>query len=200
VNIFDENDIQVVLGENSLYDSVRFTYSKKISGESNAISDLHVVHTNFVPVHDYFTIRLKANSSPSERVRDKIIMKRSWGSKTDVVKPTQNGDWFSAQFRNFGNFQLIADNNPPTISAIGIKENANLAKTSQIIFIVKDDNDEIKNFRAELDGSWLRFTNDKGRSFIYKFDEMCSRGNHELKVSAEDEAGNITERIFHFTR
>jgi len=59
---------------------------------------------------------------------------------------------------------------------------------------------EIKNFRAELDGKWLRFTNDKGRSFIYKFDEMCPPGNHELKVSVDDEAGNKTEKIFHFTR
>jgi hypothetical protein len=59
---------------------------------------------------------------------------------------------------------------------------------------------EIKNFRGELDGKWLRFTNDKGRSFIYKFDEMCPPGVHELKVSVEDEAGNKTIKTYHFTR
>ena len=200
VNVFEKDDIQLVLGENDLYDSIRFAYSKKASPESQSISGLHMVHTNLVPVHGYFTLRLKATSYIEESVKDRIVMKRSWGSKTEIVKPTQDGDWFTAQFRNFGNFQLLIDNASPTISAMGIKENAKLSGTSQIIFVVRDNNDEIKNFRAELDGKWLRFTNDKGRSFIYKFDEMCSRGNHELKISVEDEAGNTTEKIFHFTR
>ena len=38
----------------------------------------------------------------------------------------------------------------------------------------------------------------KARSFIYKFDEMCPPGNHELKISVEDEAGNTTTKVFHF--
>ena len=85
-------------------------------------------------------------------------------------------------FRDFGNFELIADDVPPVIYG-GFKDNANLSKSSRIIFIPRDNNDEIKIFSAELDGKWLRFTNDKGRSFIYNFDEMCDRGNHELKIS-----------------
>ena len=91
-------------------------------------------------------------------------------------------------------------NTPPNIQPIGIKENADLSRGSQIIFAVTDNMKEIKNFRAELDGKWLRFTNDKGRSFIYKFDEMCPAGEHELKVSVEDEAGNEATKIFHFKR
>jgi hypothetical protein len=44
------------------------------------------------------------------------------------------------------------------------------------------------------------FSNDKGRKYIYTFDERCPRGKHELKVSVQDEAGNTTEKIVHFTR
>jgi hypothetical protein len=200
INVFEKDDIQLILGENDLYDSVRFTYSKRPSTLPQAISDLHIVHTNLVPVHDSFTIRLRPTGSVAENQRDKVIMQWSWGSKTEVMKPVETGDWFTAKFRNLGNFQLLIDNKPPTITAMGIRENANLAGASQIIFVVRDDNDEIKNFRAELDGKWLRFTNDKGRSFIYTFDEMCSRGNHELKISVHDKAGNTAEKIFHFTR
>ena len=99
-----------------------------------------------------------------------------------------------------GNFQLLVDNIPPVILPIGIRENANLSRSSQIIFTVTDNMKKIKNFRAELDGKWLRFTNDKGRSFIYRFDERCPRGNHELKVSVDDEAGNTTTKTFHFIK
>jgi hypothetical protein len=51
-----------------------------------------------------------------------------------------------------------------------------------------------------LDGKWLRFSNDKGKTFIYKFDEHCSAGAHELKINVADCVGNVTERTYHFTR
>ncbi|HUS01071.1 MAG TPA: M23 family metallopeptidase [Chitinophagaceae bacterium] len=198
VNVFEREDVQVILNENDLYDSINFNYAKKNSATPQAVSALHTIHTALVPVHGYFTIRLKRDDL--QNIPGKIIMQRTWGSKMDVVKPEKNGEWFTGKFREFGNFQLLADNVPPVISPIGIRDNANLSRSSQIIFTIMDNMKEIKNFRAELDGKWLRFTNDKGRSFIYKFDEMCPPGEHELKVSVEDEAGNETQRIFHFSR
>ncbi len=200
VNIFERDDIQVILGEKDLYDTVNFSYSKKASVTPQAISALHVVHTALVPVHGYYTVRLKADKSLQDIDANRIIMQRTFGGKMDVAKPEREGEWFSAKFREFGNFQLLADNVPPVISPVGVHENANLSHAPQIIFTVTDNMKEIKNFRAELDGKWLRFTNDKGRSFIYKFDEMCPPGNHELKVSVEDEAGNKTIKTFHFVR
>ena len=200
VNVFEREDIQVILGEKDLYDSINFIYAKKTSITPQAVSALHIVHTALVPVHGYYTIRLKTDRSLQNIDDDKIIMQRTWGSKMDVVKPNKEGEWFTGKFREFGNFQLLVDNVPPVISPVGIRDNANLSRSSQIIFTVTDNMKEIKNFRAELDGKWLRFTNDKGRSFIYKFDEMCLPGNHELKVSVEDEAGNVATKIFHFLR
>jgi hypothetical protein len=198
VNVFDREDIQVILGENDLYDSINFFYTKKTSTISKSISALHTVHTAVVPVHGHFTIRLKPVALPVGS--DKIIMQRTWGSKMDVVKPETDREWYSGKFREFGNFQLLVDSLPPVISPIGIRDNANLSRASQIIFIITDNMKKIKNFRAELDGKWLRFTNDKGRSFIYRFDEKCTASNHELKVSVEDEAGNQTTKMYRFTR
>ncbi|MGZ8559649.1 MAG: M23 family peptidase, partial [Chitinophagaceae bacterium] len=50
------------------------------------------------------------------------------------------------------------------------------------------------------DGQWLRFTNDKRTSFIYKFDERCPDGAHELKVESEDLVGNITTKTWWFKK
>ena len=58
----------------------------------------------------------------------------------------------------------------------------------------------MKNFRAELDGQWLRFTNDKSRSYIYKFDERCPDGVHQLKVTIEDIVGNATTKTWWFKK
>ena len=58
----------------------------------------------------------------------------------------------------------------------------------------------LRNFRAELNGQWLRFTNDKSRNWIYSFDERCPYGVHELKVSVEDLVGNRTTKSWWFKR
>ena len=71
---------------------------------------------------------------------------------------------------------------------------------SHLHSLMRINTEEIKKFTATLDGTWLRFSNDKGRTFIYTFDEMCAAGEHELKITAEDQVGNITEKVYHFTR
>jgi hypothetical protein len=58
----------------------------------------------------------------------------------------------------------------------------------------------IKSFRAELDSQWIRFTNDKGRNWIYNFDERCPFGVHHLKVTVEDLVGNKTIEEWWFKR
>jgi hypothetical protein len=199
VNIFENESLQVILSPQALYDSVAFSYSEKTSAAPSIYSPVISVMSGLVPVQDNFIIKIKASKKVEENLTDKILIKRTWGGKTEVIKAKKEGDWYTAKFKTFGDFALVADNEPPVING-SFAQNAHLAGISRIIFTPKDNNDEIKNFRAELDGKWLRFTNDKGRSFIYIFDEMCPAGKHELKISVEDEAGNKTEKTYNFTR
>ncbi|MDQ2863353.1 MAG: M23 family metallopeptidase, partial [Bacteroidota bacterium] len=199
VNIYENENVQLILKPEALYDSFAFVHSDRKANSSVSYSDIYSLESGLVPVQNNFTIRIKANKPVPADLRTRMLIKRNWSGKTDVVKATGDGDWFTASFRDFGNFELIADDDPP-VNTGGFHDGANLSKASSIIFVPKDNNDEIKSFRAELDGEWLMFTNDKGRVFIYKFDEKCGRGKHELKITVGDEAGNTTERIYHFTR
>ena len=101
-----------------------------------------------------------------------------------------------AKFRQAGSYQAFIDNMPPNVNSVA----ANLSKASRIVFTPTDNFNAIKSFRVELDGQWLRFTNDKGRSWIYTFDEKFPRGEHELKVIVEDEAGNVAEKVWNVKR
>lgn len=199
VNVFENENLQIYLPAPTLYDSVAFTQSEKVSESPYAYSFVHSVLSGLIPAQDYFTVRIKTDKPIPDNLADKILMKRTWKGNSDVVKAKKDGNWYSAKFNAFGDFELIADDEPPVIN-VSFHDNANLSHATTIIVTPKDNNDEIKDFRAELDGKWLLFSNDKGRLFIYYFDDKCSRGKHELKISAEDEAGNKTERILHFTR
>ena len=94
----------------------------------------------------------------------------------------------------------MIDTLPPSVNPVGFRDGINAAGLKRILFSVKDNTEEIKNFTALLDGNWLRFSNDKGHSFIYNFDERCPPGTHKLKITVEDQVGNSIEKNYHFTR
>jgi len=195
INVFENDALSFFLPENCLYDSIRFRYAELNSKSANP---LHQVHTAIVPIHGYFTVRIKGNIPPA--VKHKTVMLRYSGSRKDFKETVYNNGWYAASFREFGNFQLLVDTIPPVISPVKFKEGMNASKLSRLAFNIADNSEELKNFTATLDGNWIRFSNDKGRTFIYVFDEMCPPGEHELVLSVEDCVGNRTEKKYHFTR
>jgi hypothetical protein len=199
VNVFENENLQIYLPAATLYDSVDFTQSEKPAESLYAYSSVFSVLSGLIPAQDYFSISIKTDRTVPGNLTDKILMKRTWNGKSEVAKAIKNNNWYSAKFNAFGDFELIADDEPPVIHA-SFHDNANLSRATRIIITPKENNGEIKDFRAELDGKWLRFTNDKGHLFIYHFDEKCLQGKHELKISVEDEAGNKTVSMLHFTR
>jgi hypothetical protein len=122
------------------------------------------------------------------------------GKEKDIVRPEWQGNWASARFHQFGNYQLVYDSVPPAIVPLGLLEGADLSHANRIAFSIRDDLGGLRRFRAELDGRWICFTNDKALAYIYRFDGHCPPGHHTLKVSVEDIAGNRSEKEFHFSR
>jgi hypothetical protein len=191
---------------NSLIDFRGSGYSLK-----GGMSDIYRIGEPWIPLNEPVLVRLQPSAAfdpdvlPDGRTVRRIshiVMVRTNGSEKDVERPEWDKDtlWASARFGEFGNFQLVDDRTPPVITPLGPLQGANLGKASRITFMVKDDLGSVRNFRAELDGAWLCFTNDKAKAYIYKFDEHCPRGRHVLKVSVEDVAGNKTETVYNFIR
>ncbi|HMK04717.1 MAG TPA: hypothetical protein VK489_11020, partial [Ferruginibacter sp.] len=195
INIFESDAVSFYLPENCLYDSIRFRYAEL---NSNSANPVHQVHTATVPIHGYFTLKIKGNIPPP--VKDKVVMLRYSGSKKDFKETSHSNDWYAASFREFGNFQLLIDTVAPVITPVRFKDGMHASKLSRLAFNVSDNTKELRNFTAALDGKWIRFSNDKGRTFVYVFDEMCPPGEHELILSVEDCVGNRTEKKYHFTR
>jgi len=73
---------------------VAFTHSEKTSPDPHAYSAIHSVLSGLIPAQDYFTIRLKTDKLVNDSLADKILMKRNWHGKNEVLKATGNGDWY----------------------------------------------------------------------------------------------------------
>ena len=200
LDVYESSDCEFYLGETCLYDSVHLRESHTSSANPAVVSAVHAIGAAYVPLQDSFLVRIKPTKSISPEQVQHVVVQRFAGGETDVKKVEWAGQWASAKFRDFGNFQLVTDETPPVISAIGISEGARLGGSARIAFTVSDNLGRFRNFRALLDGKWLRFTNDKGRTFIYRFDEHCLPGEHELQVTVEDEAGNKAVKVYKFSR
>lgn len=183
---------------NALYDKMNTGYASTPSASLNSVSAAYKLGETYIPVHSNYEVKIKPDKYISPENRNRIVIKRT-GKNTTVRKASWSGEWLTAQFRDFGTFEAFIDNVPPAINSLGAGAIVNLNKATRITF-TPTDNYGIANFRAELDGEWLRFTNDKGRSWVYNFDSRVKPGQHTLTVIVTDIAGNVTRRSWQFVR
>lgn len=197
---YESPECEFFIGERGLYDSVHIRYNKAANSNGNVVSSIHSIGAAYIPLRESMLVRIQPIRSLTDAERARTLMQWFAGTKKEVQKVQWQDDWASARFRDFGNFQLVVDVEPPVVTPVGFTNGSNLSKAVRIVFKVDDNFDRIKSVRTELDGKWLRFTNDKGKTFIYHFDEKCMSGQHQLKILAEDEAGNVTEKVFEIIR
>lgn len=196
VNVFELDNFQLVTTEKSIYDTVVLNFSAADNKASGAVSPVFTFLSKAIPSHDAVTVRIKPSVEIPEEWRNCMVIKNVSGTKTVVEKAVWQKGWLMARFRQFGTYQAFVDTLPPSVNAVPL----NLANATRIAFTPTDNFNTITSFRATVDGQWLRFTNDKGRTWIYAFDEHFPRGEHELKITVEDAAGNVTEKVWQVRR
>ena len=194
LNIFENNDVRFYLPEKAIYDFFTFRFTEPEI-------EVYGLGAPIVPLQGNFPIKINASANRMPFAdTSKVVMERNYGGKTDYKKAVYEKGWYKASFREFGYYRLLMDVTPPSIISKGLVDGMNASKLTRIIFTVSDNTEELNGFNAYLDGKWLRFSNDKGRNFIYKFDERCGPGEHELRVVVEDQVGNKSEKVYNFTR
>lgn len=188
---------EINLSKNAVYDAVNFTIFEKADPE--AVSNAVVLNGSYIPVHDYFTLKIKSNRRLTDEEKNKTVIELNYGSDKNIIKAKWNGDWAEEEFNRLGTARLLFDNSLPSVSpnwkdgAIINVSSLRLKGTTKI--------GDIESFRAELDGKWLCFARVKD-DFVYIFDEKCPKGSgsHTLKVTTFNTAGNANTQTFTFQR
>jgi murein DD-endopeptidase MepM/ murein hydrolase activator NlpD len=202
---FETEDCAFYIPGKGCYDSVYIGYMRS-DPVPGGISSMHIIGSPSIPLQDPMLVRIRSERPLSDEVKAKVVMVRTAGREKEVLKPEWQGNWASANFREFGSFRLELDETFPVIIPVGFRDGAILKGLPRIAFRVKNQEGGIRRFRAELDpppggkGQWLCFTNDKERAFIYTFDEHCPAGKHTIRVEVEDQSGNSSVATYHFTR
>ncbi|AZA78326.1 M23 family metallopeptidase [Chryseobacterium sp. G0186] len=188
---------EISFSKDAMYDAVSFNMYEKQDAE--AVSNAIVLSSPYIPVHDNYTLKIKPNRKLTKEEKDKVVISLDYGSDTNVIKGKWDGDQAEGQFNRLGTAKLILDNGLPSVSS-GWKEGA-VINSGSLRLKGNTRIGDIVSFRAELDGKWLRFARVKD-DFIYVFDEKCPKGSgeHTLKVTTVNTAGNTNTQTFTFQR
>jgi Peptidase family M23 len=199
------SDFEVDFPAMGLYDSLPIIYQRiNSSWLPSAITATHQLNDPSIPVHLNFEVRLKPSVMVPVALRNKVVIQRADNNlkpiaATKAKKASWKGEWMSAEFDDFGYFRAFVDSVSPVIhfnnKAIQ-PDTINVSALKRIYFTPTDNFGVIKNFSATLNGEWIRFTNDKGKTWVYWFDEKLTYGTHQLTVSLEDLVGNSTTRTW----
>jgi hypothetical protein len=201
LNIFEQVDFEVYMPEGCLYDTANAIYYKNAAQTTTAITAAQRFGDPAIPIHGDFVVKLKPLVVVKEDQRNKVVIARQGGAGRSVRVAIWQQGWISASFSDFGDFHAYLDLTAPSINTPPGKgqDTIDLSPLQRIVF-TPTDNSAIASFRAELNGKWLMFTNDKGRNHIYNFDEQVPYGVHELKVIVKDIVGNTVEKTWWFKR
>ncbi len=191
-NTFARDHLLLDIPATSFYDTVPFYHAAINTGHNDL--PIHQLHHHYVPVHDAYTVRVKAEG---ETDPSKMIWKLVSGRSSQAARAGFRDGNFVGSFDKFGILYLLKDTVPPVITPSGWKNEGVLAMSGSLSFAVKDDLGYVDHFRAELDGKWLMFSR-RGNIYTYKFDDHCSIGKHELRITARDIAGNETVTTYNF--
>lgn len=188
---------EINLSKNAVYDAVNFSMYEKPDAE--AVSNAIVLNNPYIPIHDFYTLKIKPNRKLSNEEKDKTVIELNYGRDKNIIKPKWSGDWGEGQFNRLGTTRLLLDNTFPSVSPSwkeGVMVTANSLRLKGTTKI-----GDIESFRAELEGKWLRFSGVKD-GFVYVFDEKCPKdsGLHTLKVITMNTAGNTNAQTFTFQR
>ncbi|WP_027378900.1 M23 family metallopeptidase [Chryseobacterium daeguense] len=188
---------EIILSKNALYDAVNFNMSEKLDGE--AVSNAVILNNSYIPVHDFYTLKIKPNRKLFNQEKDKTVIELNYGSDKNIIRAKWSGEWAEGEFNRLGTARILLDNSLPSVSPSW--KDGSLVSGSSLRLKGSTKIGDIESFRAELDGKWLRFARIKD-DFVYIFDEKCPKGSgsHTLKVTTINTAGNTNTQTFTFQR
>ncbi|KMQ65917.1 metalloendopeptidase [Chryseobacterium sp. FH2] len=188
---------EINLSNRAVYDAVNFNMYEK--SDAYAVSNTIVLNNPYIPIHDYFTLKIKPNRKLTKEEKDNALIELNYGSDKNILKVKWNGDWAEGQLNRLGTARLLLDDSLPAVSPSW--KDGTLVNVNSLRLKGRAKIGDIESFHAELDGKWLRFARLKD-DFVYIFDEKCPKGSglHTLKVTTINTAGNINTQTFVFQR
>ena len=198
---FGREDVFLTAPTGAFYSAAEFSYMRLMNRPIGVYSDVHQLHETSVPVHKWMTLTLNASELPIElRSKALIVGVNSDGKLSSAGGEFKDGA-VTTRIREFGNYAVAVDNEPPSIRGLNISQGKNMSASGEIRVRIRDDLSGIQSYRGLIDGKWVLFQYDAKYSLLrHKFDGRVSRGSHSLDIYVTDNKNNESHLSLSFRR
>lgn len=193
----DLDDFTMTMPKGALYESLHFQFKVTPDESDGMYSSMYHLHDTRTPVQRYFEVGIKPRSLPPE-LRTKAVIAKCGEGRPDNCGASWRGDFLVTKVRELGDYCIMVDNDPPTISPVVF--NDDMRKKSAMSFRIRDNfatngSADGLSYRGTVDGNWVLFEYDRKRDRItHTFDGHIAAGEHRLHLSVRDDRGN--EAVF----
>lgn len=178
----------------AFFEDVEMNYHFEQAEEPNLFSTIHSIHDPLTPIFGSFTIAIRPTLIP-EHLREKAFIARcSENNRITNCGGDWDGEMLKTQIGSFGDYAVMIDTVPPTITAQDFQYN--LRGRSVINFKARDDigisgTAKGLRYRATIDGRWVLLTYDlKYSHFSHRFANTLPAGEHTFRMEVTDDRGN----------
>ncbi|MCX6282069.1 MAG: M23 family metallopeptidase [Bacteroidetes bacterium] len=189
-NHFVSTDILLDIPKDALYEDLDFEYSPE-PPVSGTYARLHKVHNEDTPLHVNCSLAIKPTSLPKELTDKAVIVAIEPGHRFYSKGGVWEKGFLKTQIKDFGDYSIAVDTEPPVIRAVNVKPGKNLAGQGSIMFKITDNLAGIKSYRGTMNGKWILMDYDaKTSTLTYFIDEHMPKGKNNFLLVVTDAVGN----------
>ncbi len=198
-NILAEDGVSLTLPPLALYDDTYVRYARS-PAPKGAITPLHRLHHPLTPIHLKCMLRMDLPELPNDKLDKAVIVRVSDSGKVDAVGGQRSGRSISATVRAFGNYAVMLDSTPPTITPVDLKPDMRGRDTFSLR--IGDDLSGIATYTGKLDGEWVLMEYEpKTRTLQHTFDRYSrAGGKRSFELQVVDDRGNSSNYAYSFQR
>lgn len=147
------------------------------------------------PPNKRYTLSIKATASTEHAVIVRID-----GKKETACTTRKNGEWYTAEVRDWGRFAVTLDTTAPHIAPVNFKDGGRL-RANAIKVRISDNLSGIDTYNCYLNGQWILAEYDgKSATLVIGEGGKVKAGRNELRVVVTDACGNSTTKLFTMTK
>ncbi|WP_186435019.1 M23 family metallopeptidase [Gillisia sp. Hel_I_86] len=180
----EENGIDVYIPKGSLYEDTFLDIS--FTGDT-----LHF-HKDDTPIHSNITIGFDVSKYSAESKEKMFIARLGYRGRPSYSTTYKKENRFTTGVRTFGDYTLVADIKPPSITPVNFKDGQWISSNSDLQLKITDDLSGIKSYRATVNGKFILMEYEyKNNMLTHNFsDAVLIETENKLKVIVTDNVGN----------
>ena len=190
--------VELFIPKGNLYTDIYFKYGIRNSMEF--LSPIYTLHDyNKDPLHSYCPLKIKVAESEMKDISKYFIARINANNRKIYYKSEYKNGWFETKIRDFGDYAVASDFNPPVITPI---QALKWGTTGIINCKISDKDSGINTYRAEIDDQFYLLSYDAKNSLLSaKLDaNRVEKGTkHTFRLIVTDNCNNKSEYTTTFT-